>query len=252
VNDAVIEASIKGEGSPVLLLAGLGQHLDSLNSITQRLTENGFKAISLNLRGIGNSKGPLKNITLTDLVGDVAGVIEKLDSAPINVIGHAFGNRVARCLATDHPHLVTSVILLAAGGRIPPKQEILDAMMKMRDPDIPDFELRKLRRKCLISPVTDPVVLDHLPERLPEVASAHSLAGRGVPVDFWWNAGDKPLLVIQGLDDVVAPPENGRMLKDLLGDRVVLVELPEAGHLLQYEKPEEVVKHIITYLSNLH
>ena len=48
-----------------------------------------------------------------------------------------------------------------------------------------------------------------------------------------------------------APPENGRLWKDLLGNRVDLVELPEAGHLLHYEKPEEVVNHIITYLSNL-
>lgn len=249
VKEAIIETIIDGEGPPIILLSGHGQHIDSLKSITQRLTEYGFKTISINLRGIGKSKGSLENITLHDLAADVAGVIVKLNIAPVNVLGHAFGNRVARCLATDHTHLVKSVIILAAGGHIPPKPEIMDAMIKLGEPKITHFERRILQKICLISPATDPVVLDQLPDRQPEVIQAHRLASRAVPVDYWWDAGDKPILVIQGLDDVIAVPENGRFLKYQHGDRVTLIELPNAGHLLQLEKPEEIVKHIHEYLS---
>jgi pimeloyl-ACP methyl ester carboxylesterase len=50
----------------------------------------------------------------------VAGVLEALDCGPAHLVGHAFGNRVARCLAVDRPSLVRSVTLLAAGGLIGP------------------------------------------------------------------------------------------------------------------------------------
>jgi pimeloyl-ACP methyl ester carboxylesterase len=34
-------------------------------------------------------------------------------------VGHAFGSRVARCLAADRPELVRRVVLPAAGGLVP-------------------------------------------------------------------------------------------------------------------------------------
>jgi pimeloyl-ACP methyl ester carboxylesterase len=54
------------------------------------------------------------------LAADVAGVLETMDCGPAHLVGHAFGNRVARCLAVDRPSLVRSVTLLAAGGLIVP------------------------------------------------------------------------------------------------------------------------------------
>ena len=54
---------------------------------------------------------------LSDLAADVAGVIESLGlETPLDVLGHAFGNRVVRMLATNRPDLVRSVTLVAAGG----------------------------------------------------------------------------------------------------------------------------------------
>ena len=47
-----------------------------------------------------------------------------------------------------------------------------------------------------------------------------------------------PLLVIQGLDDEAAPPGNGHALREQLGERVRLVDLPRAGHFLLLEQPE--------------
>jgi pimeloyl-ACP methyl ester carboxylesterase len=44
-------------------------------------------------------------------------VIETLCDGPAVVIGHAFGNRIARCLAADRPALVDLVVLLSSSGR---------------------------------------------------------------------------------------------------------------------------------------
>jgi pimeloyl-ACP methyl ester carboxylesterase len=60
-----------------------------------------------------------------------------------------------------------------------------------------------------------------------------------------------PFLVIQGLLDKSAPPENSRQLKAELGDRVTLVELPTAGHLAIVESPDEVSSAIVAFLKKL-
>ncbi|MGA2950682.1 MAG: hypothetical protein ABSD80_00420 [Caulobacteraceae bacterium] len=44
------------------------------------------------------------------------------------------------------------------------------------------------------------------------------------------TAGGKPVLVVQGLDDGIAPPESGRDLEGLYPDRVTLVEIEATGH----------------------
>ncbi len=57
--------------------------------------------------------------------------------------------------------------------------------------------------------------------------------------------------VFQGLDDAVAPPENGRLLKAELGDRVQLVELSDAGHKLVSKHLDRLLEVIVLYLAGL-
>src|SRR3954464_3065860 len=72
------------------------------------------------MRGVGGNRGSPDGATLHDLAGDVAGVIKAIGCGPAHLVGHAFGNRIARCLAVDQPPLGRSVTLLAAGGLIAP------------------------------------------------------------------------------------------------------------------------------------
>ena len=59
------------------------------------------------------------------------------------------------------------------------------------------------------------------------------------------------MLVIQGLDDVFAPPENGRSLKNEYSDRVTLVELESTGHALMVERPDQVATALLDFLNAL-
>jgi pimeloyl-ACP methyl ester carboxylesterase len=70
-----------------------------------------------------------------------------------------------------------------------------------------------------------------------------------VLLEYWWSAGTAPLLVIQGLDDVVAPPENGHALREQSGERVRVVDLPYAGHFLLLEQPEAVARAVSEFLG---
>src|SRR3954463_15923253 len=118
VGDATLECTLCGSGAPIVLLANAGCSTGYFDQLARTLVTIGFQTISINMRGVGGSRGSLDGATLHDLAADVAGVIEALDCGPAHLVGHAFGNRIARCLAVDQPSLVRSVTLLAAGGLI--------------------------------------------------------------------------------------------------------------------------------------
>ena len=118
VGAASLECTVNGSGDPLVVLANAGCSTGYLERFGERLPRS--QIIAINMRGVGASRGPLDNATLHDLASDVAGVLEALQCGPVHILGHAFGNRIARCLAADHPAIVRGVILVAAGGLIGP------------------------------------------------------------------------------------------------------------------------------------
>ncbi|MHB8685257.1 MAG: alpha/beta fold hydrolase, partial [Dehalococcoidia bacterium] len=129
--DVRIACTVRGEGPPVVLLPSLGRGADDFDDLSRRLAEAGFTAVAMDCRGVGESTGTTDRLTLHDYASDVALVIERVAGAPAHVVGHAFGNRVARCVAADHPALVRSVTLLAAGGQVEPDAEAWRALARV-------------------------------------------------------------------------------------------------------------------------
>ena len=58
------------------------------------------------------------------------------------------------------------------------------------------------------------------------------------------------MLIIQGLDDKTAPPENGMRMKKEYGERITLKNLPDAGHAMGLEKPAETASALISFLRS--
>ena len=75
---------------------------------------------------------------LHDLAVDTAAVVEEIGrGGPAVVVGHAFGQRVCRTLASDRPDLVSAVIMIAAGGKVPPSEEAVAALRACFDLSLP-------------------------------------------------------------------------------------------------------------------
>jgi pimeloyl-ACP methyl ester carboxylesterase len=261
-----IEALVEGSGPLVVMIASLGRPAQDFDDLSRRVAAAGFTAIRPQPRGIGKSAGPMLGTSLMDLVGDVALVVERLAAGPAVFIGHAFGQRVGRMLATARPDLVMGIVMLAAGGRIPVPQRAREALSNCFDLALPDDRRIENIRYAFFAPGNDPTVWRS--GWYPEVArmqrattvgldrnipdAAQSEGGRAASVDAWWAGGTAPLLVIQGLQDTVALPENGRLLKAEFGDRVQLTEIDRAGHALLPEQPEIVATNVLAFLKGLH
>src|SRR5262245_32710983 len=102
-----------GEGRrDVVMLPSLGRGSHDFDDLAQRVAAAGYRVVLPEPRGIGGSTGPLADQTLHGFAADVAAVIEQTTTAPVVLIGHAYGNRVARAVAADNPALVDRLILI--------------------------------------------------------------------------------------------------------------------------------------------
>lgn len=243
-----------GQGPTLVLLPGQGSGPRGIEPLADRLKSAGFRIALPEPRGYGESVGPAENVGLKDLASDVIQAIEGITNKPVVIVGHAFGNRVGRMVASMRPDLVRGIVLLAAGGKVAPTEEAVAQMRKWQDITLTaDQRFAAAKRSLLGSQST--VTLDAL---MSDTKSDDTLKiqrqatdPKNSPLQSWWPGGTARMLVIQGLDDVVAAPENGRSLKAEYPERVTLIELPGVGHSIWREAPDVVVKEISSFVQNL-
>ena len=165
-------------------------------------------------------------------------------------MGWAWGNRLARCLAANHPDLVATVTLLAAGGKVPPDAEVYAAFLRLREPNLWQAERREATRIALPAPTSDPSLLLDVDDAWPDGGPAAFAASRATPLDDWWSGRSVPRLVVQGEYDRIAPAGNGRALRNEYPDRVDLVEIADAGHAMVLEQPTAEAKAVVLVSSD--
>lgn len=231
----------------IVLLASRGCGAMCFLDFLPRLARAGLHAVALDPRGVDPGEGLSDSLTLHDLARDVAGVIEQLDAGPVHVLGHGFGNRVARCLAADRPDLVAGLVLLGAGGQVPGDAEARDALQRLSSPGLSDDETLAALQTALFAPGSDASAWADI-EVIPEVVRMQGAASRETPREEWVAGADAQMLVIQGRHDRIAPPANGRWLRERFGDRVRLVELANAGHALLPEQPDAILHEIVQFV----
>jgi pimeloyl-ACP methyl ester carboxylesterase len=245
---ARLHVRIMGEGNLLVLLPGLGRPATDLDPLAASLAEAGYRVAQPDPRGSGGSIGPMQGLTLHDLAADVSAVIEALDDGPATLIGQAFGNRIARMTATDRPDLVHAVMLLGCSGKVQPTPEIAEAIRLAQAVDTPRDIRARAAQTAWFAPGADiSVWLDGWSQ---PVMQAYLAAAAATDTATWWTAGTAPVLIVQGAEDVSAPPANGHLLQAEIGARATLVDLPGIGHAVGVEGPDVVARVVLRYLAD--
>jgi pimeloyl-ACP methyl ester carboxylesterase len=249
--DSNIEYFSQGQGESIVLLPFGGLTVGYMQELSQDLADAGYRVVRINFRGSGKSTGSGEGITLHTLAADVAGVIGVLKLGKVNIAGHAFGNRVARTLAADHPELVRSVILFAAGGKVPPDPSGEHALQAIFNPASTDEDILR-QMKYMVGDASEiPMAWQAIkPCRAPQAAGIQRTAMQNTPLKDWWAPpGEAKYLILQGTNDQIAPPENGALLKQELGERATLVSFPGAGHLFIVTEPNKGAAAVVFFLG---
>ncbi|MBO4258604.1 alpha/beta fold hydrolase [Streptomyces griseorubiginosus] len=260
VNGMRLSYEEAGTGDPVVMIQGTGggRTVWQLHQVPA-LTAAGLRVITFDNRGIPPSSECPEGFTLRDMVGDVAGLIERLDLGPCAVVGTSMGAFVAQELALARPDLVGRAVLMATRGRT----DFLRAELTRAEIDLYDSGVRfparyaaVLRALRSLSPRTlddDTAMADWLD--LFELSSAPG-PGQRAQMELSRLANRLnayrdirvPCQVISFADDLITPPRLGREVADAVpGARYELIE--GCGHYGYLEDPAAVNKVLVEFLT---
>jgi pimeloyl-ACP methyl ester carboxylesterase len=246
--DVEIDVIVDGNGPAIVFLPSLARDSDDYDAVASGLADAGYRVLRPQPRGIGRSRGPMKNISLHDFARDVAEVVTRLGAGRAVLVGHAYGNWVARMTAVDHPQLVRGVVIAAAAAK-QYAPELTVAVTKAGDLALPDNERLEALRFAFFAPGNDATVW--LTGWHPEVRDSQRAAVAAVKQDEWWSGGSAPLLDLQAAQDPFKPATKRNEMKNEFGDRVTLVVIDNASHALIPEQPKAVVDALVEWVSLL-
>jgi len=246
----------EGRGKPVVLLHGFPEGWMSWRAQMAALAGAGFRAIAPDLRGYGQSDKPRdKSRYRSSLIADdVAALIRSLDAGPTPIVGHDWGGPITYRVAMDHAELVSRLIVMNGPHPLQFARLLRTSRAQRRRSryifffQLPFFPERMLRRKGTLARIFRGAVTG---EALAEYERAFAEPGAAKAAIDWYRAArlrdrpvrsrvfDKDALVVWGMRDFALGPECLDGLETWL-PRVRIERLPNVGHFVQQEAPDEV------------
>ncbi|WP_369023756.1 alpha/beta fold hydrolase [Nocardia cyriacigeorgica] len=111
----IVEAAPERTDAPlVLLLHGFADLWWSWRHQLTGLSDLGYRAVAVDLRGYGDSDKPPRGYDGWTLAGDVAGLIRALGHTEATLVGHADGGLVCWATAVMHPRLVRAIAVIGS------------------------------------------------------------------------------------------------------------------------------------------
>jgi len=253
-DDVRLDVIAEGSGPLVILLPSRGRGSEDFDAVAAGIAEAGFRVLRPQPRGAGLSTGPMKALTLHDFARDMAELIKHEGGGPAVMVGHAFGNWVARMTAVDYPQLVRGVVIVAAAAKAYPNgfagaKELSEAVRLAGDAKLPDEQRLKYLRMAFFAPGHD--ASGCLQGWYGEVDESQSAAGRATRQVEWWSGGNVPMLDLQAANDPFKPASMSNEMKDEFGERVTIAVIPNASHALIPEQPAVVVDAIVAWIRKL-
>ncbi|MHA3737251.1 alpha/beta fold hydrolase [Pseudomonas sp. Eth.TT006] len=123
-----MNVSICGQGSPLLLLNGLGGLIRTFDPLRDELED--FMTITLDVPGVGKSQMPRWPIRLSRHADVIADMLQQLGIDQIDVFGVSWGGALAQEFALRYPGMVRRLILAATSA---------GPVLLMKPADVMDF-----------------------------------------------------------------------------------------------------------------
>jgi pimeloyl-ACP methyl ester carboxylesterase len=252
-------------GTPVVFVQHFRGNLDNHDSaITNRLADT-REVVLFDNAGVGQSTGPAKD-TIEDMARDAGSFIYALDLGTVDIVGHSMGGHVTQQLLVDRPELFRRVALVGTGprggegmaGRPPevtalwtahydPQDEMWLPILFYPSPTSQAAGRRWLNRVRVRTTDRDTPVST-------ETATAHRAAASkwGAPAagSFNYLADiDHPVLVVNGLSDIVVPTVNSYTLQQHIPNAQLII-YPDSAHGSQFQFPELFSRHLRMFLDD--
>ena len=251
--NAALNYEIRGDGPPLLLIAGTASDGASWAPLLPRL-EQRFRLVLFDNRGSGQTRhsGP---ILFDDMVADCATLIDHLGIAPTAVLGQSLGGLIGLHLTARHPGKVSKLVTMGAGVS-PKAMTLLGDLATVYEGDQPELFFRLLFQFLFSSPFfADPAIVDN------SVLASMDYPFRQSPADFRrqvdmfatysplaTSAISAPVLAIAGGADMLVPPGDVAAMHEGI-ERLDRVTIADVGHSIHWEAAEQVAERIEGFLG---
>ncbi|MGW4533368.1 alpha/beta fold hydrolase [Nocardia sp. NPDC004340] len=251
VGTAQVPYEVLGAGRPLVLVHGSGAGARSWDRVKDAFAETNTVVLP-NLSGSDTARDDGADLTVEELVEQLAAVVRDLDAGPVDVVGHSLGGVVVAALAALHPDLVRTVVPVAtfAGHG---DEYLRNALTVWREllGDADTFArysmLLAFSRAHLRTIGYDAV------EELAAAFRPNADRRRQIELALRLDIRDllprihAPALVIGAAHDAFLPVENARELA--AGIPGAVYEEVDTGHVVMAEQPREFVKLIRDFIA---
>jgi non-heme chloroperoxidase len=256
-----------GEGQPVVLIHGFPLNGASWEKQVGALLDAGHRVITYDRRGFGKSSQPTVGYEYDTFAGDLSIIMEELDLQDTVLAGFSMGTgEVTRYLSTYGSERVSKAVLF---GPIPPfllktddnpegvPGDVFEGLKDAIRKDRPAYQKAFLDDFNNVDVFGGTRISDQAWQAEFIVAVGASAIGTLRCVDTWLTDFrddlpklDVPVLVMQGSEDRILPPDStGRRLSDLIHD-VRYLEVDKGPHNIGWTHPEEVNAALLGFIAS--
>ena len=250
-----------GQGPLVVLIHGIPEFWYSWRQQLVPLAEAGFRVVAVDQRGFNRSDKPAKRAAyLTrQLVEDVAEVVRHEGYTKAHIVGHDSGALVAWLFATLHPEMTDKLTILS----VPHPNAFIQELRENRAQHEASAYARAMQQEDAhaafrVGPIG---ILRDLPGWPLYLAADARTDHRAVTAFYRLNYPRQPYLVNETLPKVQALtlvihgrndrflPASGHLRNRLWTETEPRTVMLDAGHFVHQEKPKEVNRLLISWLS---
>jgi len=203
------------------------------------------RSLAIDLPGHASGKGCS---AVPDYAESVSDTIIQRKLTPAVPVGHSMGGAIAIELALTQPRSLAGVVLVGSGARLRVTPIIKDEVIRNY------AHAAEVIAEWAYSPKTDAKLKRASIQELLEVP-ADVTHGDFEACDRFnrMNEIDRislPTLIVCGEDDALTPVRYSQYMKDRIPN-ARLVIIPDAGHSVMLEKPEELNRALRAFVSDL-
>jgi pimeloyl-ACP methyl ester carboxylesterase len=262
----------KGTGETILFVHGLGGNLSHWTKVVDDLAKT-YRCIAVDLPGYGWSD---KTYTtdkdqLTFYADVLASFIEKKGLKKVVLAGHSMAGQIAIITALNHADKISKLILVAPAGLETFTEAEGKTLITYTPPSV--FEKQEepairfsFKQNFYEQPAdAEALIQDRIRfkscadfKQYTEAVSAGVKGMLAHPVKADLGKIKQPVLIVFGKEDALIPNKilhptlvRDDMIKEMmtLMPKAVVITIPAAGHLVQYEKSKETVTAIKAFLK---
>lgn len=252
----------RGRGTPLLLVHGMFGDWRDWAPVLEPLAEN-FRVLAIDLPGFGASRRLEGACTLENFTAALEKFLAALGLEGVVLVGNSFGGMVSAYYAAHHAQRVKGVALVSSAGM---KEYSADEQALVRE----HFSLANLRglRPEFIEPLFAVNFARRTPQRerylegqrgnlrradyteYARVLAESAQLAFAVPVAPLLERLNAPLLLVWGEQDVVFPLDLALAALPRL-PRARLARIPQASHMPQMDQPEQFVRVLREFVTEL-